>query len=364
MLARSVERQTRKNIMKNRVAATAVLALFASAALAQVKPFEGVTLRVGTYGGAWGDAVKSNVGAKMEAMGAKVEYVIGNPAENFSKIVAARGRAVPIDVMEIGPAERQAMSRNGFLEEIPAAKITNLPKLSVQIVDKTAIAHQMVQNGILVRSDKFRAENLPVPKRFEDLQDPRLTNRVAFPDVVNPQHWPAVASLAVVAGGNESTPEKGFEQALKMKPLYFYGAATEFAQKISMGDVVAAPSHAGMAVRLHNAGLQVEFIHPQIGSKKGELEFNYLAIVKGTRNVDAAAAFINAFLDTQVQADFAKPMGVVPVNKESRALLQADPVMSRFMLLSDADLANAFTMDWGKVDVEKWRAAWARGVTK
>jgi spermidine/putrescine-binding protein len=131
-----------------------------------------------------------------------------------------------------------------------------------------------------------------------------------------------------------------------------------------MGDVIAAPWHAGMAVRLHNAGQQVAFIHPQIGSKKGEVEYNYLGIVKGSKNVAAAAAFINAFLDTKVQADFAKPMGVVPVNKESRALLQKDPVISQYMLLSDADLANAFSMDWSKVDVEKWRASWARAVTK
>jgi len=357
--------------MKNRIVritvqafATATIALTGAEALAQAKPFDGVTLRVGTYGGPWGDAVKSVVGDKLEAMGAKVEYVIGNPAENFSKVVAARGRAVPIDVMEIGPAERLAMSRNGFLEEIPAGKITNLPKLSVQIVDKTAIAHQMVQNGILIRTDKFKVDNLPVPKRFEDLLDPKFANRLAFPDVVNPQHWPAVTAMATVAGGSEATPEKGFAEALRMKPLYFYGAATELVQKITMGDVIGAPWHVGMAVRLHNAGQQVDFIHPQIGNKKGEVEYNYLGIIKGSKNVDAAAAFIDAFLETQAQADFAKPMGVVPVNKEARALLQKDPVMNRYMLLSDSDLANTFSMDWTKVDVEKRRATWARTVAQ
>lgn len=357
--------------MKNRVvqitvqlASAAAMAMTASTALAQAKPFEGVTLRVGTYGGPWGEAVNANVGKKLEAMGAKVEYVIGNPAENFSKIVTARGRALPIDVMEIGPAERLAMTRNDFLEDLPADKIPNLSKLSVQIVDKKAIAHQMVQNGVLIRSDKFKAESLAIPKRFEDLQDPKLANRIAFPDVTNPQHWPAVTAMASVVGGSEATPEKGFEQAMKMKPLYFYSAATELVQKITMGDVIAAPWHVGMAVRLHNAGQQVDFIHPQIGNKRGEVEYNYLGIVKGSKNVDAAAAFINAFLDTQVQADFAKPMGVVPVNKESRALLQKDPVMNRFMLLSDSDLANAFSMDWTKVEVEKWRNTWARTVTK
>lgn len=346
------------------IAAAAALTLPASAALAQAKPFEGVTLRVGTYGGPWGDAVRNLVGKKIEAMGAKVEYVVGSPAENFSKIVSARGRAVPIDVIEIGAAERVAMTRNDFLEDLPTAKIPNLSKLGVQVADKKAIAHVMVENGIVIRTDKFTAEKLATPKRFEDLQDPKLAHRVAFPDVTNPQHWPVVTALAVDSGGNEATPEKGFEQAIRMKPLYYYAAATDVVQKITMGDVIAAPTHAGVAIRLQNAGQAVEFIHPQIGNKRGSVEYNFLGIVKGTKNMDAAAAFVNAFLETQAQVDFAKLNGVVPTNREARALLQKDPVMSRFMLLNDSDLSNTFSMDWNKVDVEKWRSTWARAVTQ
>jgi len=345
-------------------AAVAALTLPAAAALAQAKPFEGVTLRVGTYGGPWGEAVQNLVGKKIEAMGAKVEYVVGSPAENFSKIVSARGRAVPIDVIEIGAAERVAMSRNDFLEDLPQAKIPNLSKLSVGVVDKKAIAHAMVENGILIRADKFAAEKQALPKRFEDLQSPKLANRVAFPDVTNPQHWPVVTSMAFAAGGGEATPEKGFEQAVRMNPLYYYAAATDLAQKLTMGDVVAAPAHAGLALRMHNAGQNVEFIHPQIGSKRGSVEYNFLGIVKGTKNMEAAAAFVNAFLDAQAQAEFAKLAGIVPTNRDARVVLQNDPVMKRFMLLSDSDLANTFTMDWGKVDVEKWRTTWARTVTK
>src|SRR5690606_38926422 len=130
----------------------------------------GVTLRVGTYGGVWKDAVDQHVSKKLEAMGAKIEYVIGNPAENFSKIIAARGQSVPIDVMELGPVEQMAMSRNDFLEDLPVDKIPTLSEVSVQVVDGKAIAHQMVENGILYRTDKFESENLPVPKTFEDLQ--------------------------------------------------------------------------------------------------------------------------------------------------------------------------------------------------
>ncbi len=344
-------------------AITIALTVPMTSAFAQAR-LDGVTLRVGTYGGGWKDAVHANVGSKLEALGAKVEYVVGNPAENFSKVVTARGRAVPIDVMEIGPAERLAMTKNDFLEDLPVEKIPNLSKVSVKVADKKAIAHQMVQNGILYRVDRFNAEQLPIPKRFEDLATPKLANKIAFPDVTNPQHWPAVAAMASDAGGSEATPEKGFEEALKMKPLYFYASATELAQKMSLGDVIAAPWHAGMAVRLANSGQDVGFVHPTIGGKRGEVEYNYLGIIKGTKNTEAAAAFINAFLETQAQAEFAKVMGVVPVNGEARAVLMKDPVASKFMLLSDKDIAGAYTMDWSKVDVEKWRASWTRTVSK
>ena len=42
-----------------------------------------------------------------------------------------------------------------------------------------------------------------------------------------------------------------------------------------------------MAVRLANAGQQMGVVHPTLGDKKGEVEFNFLGIVKNTKNKDA-----------------------------------------------------------------------------
>ncbi|MDP4026584.1 extracellular solute-binding protein [Methylobacterium sp. NEAU 140] len=328
------------------------------------KRFDGVTLRVGVFGGGWKDAVHANVGTKLEAMGAKVEYVPGNPSDNFAKIVAARGNNVPIDVMEIGPAERIAMTRNGFLEDLNQEQIPNLAKTSVKIVEGKAVPYHMVQNGIIYRADRFKSLNIPVPTTLTDLDKAIYAGKTAFPDVANPQHWPAVTMLARANGGSESSPEPGFEAAKKTHPLYYYVAAVELAQKMSMGDVIAAPWHAGMAVRMTNAGQEMGMVHPTLGDKRGEIEFNYLGVVKGTKNREAATAFINEFLATQAQADFARPMGVAPVNIEARKILMEDPVISRFMLLSEEDLAKTYTMDWDKVNVERWRAGWLRAVNK
>ncbi len=265
------------------------------------------------------------------------------------------------------------MSRENLLEDLPASKILNIFKISLEVADKKTIrhqidrktvAHQIVQNGILFRSDRFKAEKLAIPQRFEDLISPALVGRIAFPDVTNPQHWPAISSLSNVAGTDEANPVKGMEKAVGMKPLYFYSAATELVQRFADGDVIAAPSHVGMAIRLHNSGQSVDFVHPVIGAKRGEVEYNYLGIVKGSKSIGAAAAFINTFLDTEAQAGFAKPMGVVPVNREARQLLLKDPVMSRFMLLSDRELINTYSMDWSKVDTDQWRASWRKAISR
>jgi putative spermidine/putrescine transport system substrate-binding protein len=344
--------------------AAAVVGVHPQEASAQQRRFDGVTLRVGTFGGSWKDAVDSQVSRKLEALGMKVEYVIGNPAENFSKVIAARGRAMPIDVMELGPAEHIAMSKNDFLETIPRAALPNASKLPSQIVEANAVAHLMIQNGIVYRSDIFAAEKIAVPQTYGDLANPKLAGRVAFPDVSNTQHWTAVSALAYQNGGNEGSFQKGFAKVLEIKPLYYFSAASELAQKFSSSDVIAAPWHAGWGVRLERAGQKVAFVHPRVGNKVGAVEYNYLAIVKGSKNVEAAAAFINAWLDTAAQTEFAKLTGSTPTNREARAQIANDATLRKFMLLTDKELENAFVVDWSKIDQQQWRNEWARTIQK
>ncbi len=56
---------------------------------AQEERFDGVTIRVGTWGGSWRDRMQELIGAEFEKRGGKVEYVIGNALENFNKLKRA-----------------------------------------------------------------------------------------------------------------------------------------------------------------------------------------------------------------------------------------------------------------------------------
>lgn len=323
--------------------------------------FDGVTLRVGTFGGSWKDAVQEQVGKKLEAMGAKIEYVIGNPGENLAKIIAARGQS-PIDVMEIGPAERVGMLKNDFLVDIPARLVPNAAKLPKNIVEAKLVPHLIIENGIVYRVDKFKEAGVAPPVQYSDLTNPKLAGRTAFPDVTNTQHWTAVTGLAYDSSASEADPGAGFKRVVQSKPLYYFSAAAELAQKFTTGDVIAAPWHAGWAVRLSRAGQDVAFAHPIVNGKKGAIEYNYLGIPKGAKNVEAAAAFINAFLDPQAQAAFARATGVVPVNPDARKELAADPVLAKFMLLKDEEINGAFVVNWDRVNQEQWRSDWNRSV--
>lgn len=331
---------------------------------AYAQDFNGVTLRVGTYGGTWRDAVDKYVGKKLEEKGIRIEYVLGNPADNFAKIIAARGQHPPIDVMEIGPAERVLMLDADVLAEIPTTGITNLTKLSAKTVEPKLIPHIIVQNGIVYRSDVFKQENIEAPAKYSDLANEKLANRVAFPDVTNTQFWTAATSLAYEAKGNETTPEAAFTEISKIRPLYYFSAATELAQKFSLGDVVAAPWHVSWAIRLTRAGMEVGFANPTVGDRRGAIEYNYLGIVKGTENAEAAAAFIDAFIETNAQAEFGNAMGVVPTNKDARGKLAQDPLLANIMMLKDSDLDQAFIVDWSKINQQDWRSKWARSPNK
>src|SRR3954452_24821520 len=96
------------------VAATLLLAsLAATTTAAEDKRFDGVTLRVATYGGPWKDTLQQVVGAELEKLGAKVEFITGAPSAHLAKLVASRGKAPLFDLMEVDEPSAPLFLRTG-----------------------------------------------------------------------------------------------------------------------------------------------------------------------------------------------------------------------------------------------------------
>src|SRR5262245_16660205 len=96
-------------------AALALAGTWAAGPVAAGK-FDGVTVRVGTFGGKWRDIVDAYVAKPFEKEGGKIEYVLGQPANNMAKLIAARGQEPPFDILE---------TMDNFLPQLAAGSFTD-----------------------------------------------------------------------------------------------------------------------------------------------------------------------------------------------------------------------------------------------
>ena len=110
----------------NQMLVSAVVALGVSAGgVAQAGEFDGVTLKVATWGGSWKENIVNKIVPKFEAMGGEIEFVTGSPQSNLAKLIAARGRA-PFDVMEVLDAqEKDFFVSHDFIQQIDPSNMSN-----------------------------------------------------------------------------------------------------------------------------------------------------------------------------------------------------------------------------------------------
>lgn len=131
--------------------------LVVSAAQAQSSD---VTLRVATFGGLAGDVERAYVGNRMTRMtGVKMEWIDGNPSDQFAKMLAARGRDAPFDVVLLDDAVQDAAIRAGVLAKLDPARVSNLQKIyplarNADGYGPDAILYSI---GIVFNKDKLKA---------------------------------------------------------------------------------------------------------------------------------------------------------------------------------------------------------------
>ena len=361
-----------KTMKITRIAAFAVVAAglaFGSAggAVAAEKPFEGVNLRVGTFGGPWTKIQQELLQPKMEAMGATVTYIAGSPQINMAKLIAARGGEPPMDMLEILDAIVPDMKAGEFLQPIDAAQIPNVMHLAEGQYNDLMVANWTTQEGICYNAAKFEELGIPAPKTYSDLGDPKLAGRVQIPDIVSGGGLAAVAGFSFANGGDLDNIKPGLDAIASLKALKFWKRGAEALTQLKSGDIYAAVIHAGWCVRAANAGMNVASTHPVIDADtKGVIKQGWMGIVKGIdpKAAKAAHAYINMFIDAKFQEEFAIKRGVVPENQMAIKDLSANPVLKKMMILEPGEIAGMLRIDYSEVNVSDWNDQWNRTVTK
>ncbi len=334
---------------------------------AQEPRFDGVVLRVATWGGIWRDTLHDLIGKELEKRGAKLEYVLGGPRDNLARLIAARGRDVPFDLIEqLVDDVKPQLLEGQFLEELNFANLPNGQDLDPSQRDRYTVATTVSEHGIVYNAKKFEELGIPKPERLKDLFHPKLAGRVSFPDINVGPAINGIIGFAIEAGGDESNIEPGLELIKQLKVASFWRSSVELETRFNTGDVWVAWWHAGGAVQLKTTGVgaSVATSFPNVRDKHGMLAITWAGIPKGGKARRAAEFYINRYLDPEVQATFSQRMGVVPVNKAALARLAADPALRRLMLLDPAQIRNMYYLDRAKINqadlVNKWNRVMAR----
>lgn len=350
------------------------VAAFASTALtgiedvhAQAKPFEGVTLRVATFGGPWRDDQVKYIAPKLEAMGAKVEYVIGSPQDNLAKLIAARGREAPFDVFEILDAQFDTVLEGGFLAPVDYNIVKNSQFLEPWQRHPNAIANWTTQEVICYDKGKFAELGIPAPTTYKDLAHEKLAGRVMIPDITSGGGLANFAGIAYAAGGDVNNVKPGLELIRSLKALKFWKAGGDVVTAFKSGDIYAAIAHAGWCLRaIKTVGANVTSVHPRINAEKtGVIKLGWMGVVKGSKNAAAAMHYLNGFVDEEFQVAFAKTSGVWPVNRPAiQRLRTEDPVFVALNKIEKADTDRMLRIDYKGVNVNSWYDQWNRSVSR
>jgi putative spermidine/putrescine transport system substrate-binding protein len=331
---------------------------------ARAADFDGQTLRVGTWGGSWRDSLEKTVGTKIEARGAKIDYVLDSPTGNTAKLIAARGRSAPIDNMEGAPELQASLIEAKLIQKLDVSAIPNAKSLLPFARGEYGVITLATLDGVVYNTAKYQELGLPPPAKYSDLINDKLAGRVAFPDINHTQHWNAVVGLAYEAGGDERTLIKAIDLVNQMKPANFYGSSVDLATKFGAGEIWAAPWHAGFVVRLKRTGLPVAIGYTHFGAKYAALWPVLHHIISDSPNTKIAEAFLDTYLSPEAQFEHTKFTGSLPMNPDARTRLSTDSENKDVLMFSDQELSNAYLIDFTKVDLPKWREAWNRDVKR
>lgn len=317
---------------------------------AQEPRFDGVTLRVATFGGGWDKAVHELIGQEIEKRGGKVVYVVGPPRDNLAKLIASRGNA-PFDIIEMDDKTYLDAMSGGFLEKIRLDRIANRTDLDADAFGDYKVGAWVVQEGLLYLPDKFKEAGIPTPTRYSDLANPKLAGKVSFADVAAPGTIHILVSMAVDKGGSEANMKAAYDELRKINASRYWKLAADAQQQLAAGDVWVSTMHQGHAAQALNKGVPVAFVHPKSGDKVGILRPGWLGMVKGTKVQDAAEYFINAYIDAKAQEALAIQRGVVPVSNKARdAIAKGNARMKETSLLKPEEIKAMLRVDMEKLD--------------
>ena len=323
--------------------------------------FDGVEVRVASFGGKWRKLIESTVGEAFAKEGGKMIYVAGSPSPNFAKLIASRGAEPPFDLMETTDDFLPPLLAKGYLDEIDFSKVPNGSALASQDKSKHWVKTWTTQSSIIYNTEKFKEHGIPVPKKYADLKHPKLQGKISIPDIAGGGVMPCLVGMALEGGGDESNIQPALDLIASLDVKAFWKGNSGLRTLLKSGDVWAACAGVHTMGRLLGvAPLWATHVEVKPGIH-GVLKQGWLVKIKGGKNDAARDWIVNHFISEAHQRGVMKGW-LLSSREDILADFAKDPSMS-FMRLKPDEVKNMYSIDFAKVDRSSYTEQWNRTVT-
>ncbi len=295
-----------------------------------------------TFPGAWEEAHRSILvpAYRKATNNAGVNLVASLAVDTVSKIIASKNNP-PFDVIILDEGPYLAALQHDIFEKIPTDKLTNLKDIPKHFIDSSGLgvfcSGQII--GIAYNTDKIKTP----PKSWNDLLKPEYKGRVGLTGMGPTLGAVWMAEMARLNGGSETNLEPAFAWLKKLMPNIGAIAPNPgaLASLFQQGQIDISMHYNNNVGDMQSKGVPIALAQPDTG---WILIRSSMHIVKNTKNVDLAAAYLNASISPEVQAKMGDaPYMLVPTNSK---VPLSKPL--QHYAKDNAALAKMNTIDWAK----------------
>ena len=304
---------------------------------------QGKSVSATTYPGAWESAHRGILlPAFSKATGATTNLVASLAVDTVSKIVASRNNP-PFDVIILDEGPYLASIAQDIFEKIPTEKMPFMKDIPERFIDPRGlgvfVSGQII--GIAYNTQKIKKP----PTSWNDLLKPEYKGRVGLASMGSTLMSAWMAEIAKLNGGSEENLEPAFDFVKKLLPNVSAVAANPGAlATLFQQDQIDISVHYNNNVGdLQGKGIPVALARPDTGWIHIK---STMHIVKNSKNVDLAAAYINAAISPEVQTKMAEdPYIVVPTSAKAAFSKGLAPYAK-----SMAEVEAMRGIDWAKLN--------------
>lgn len=278
--------------------------------------------------------------AYQKAGGGVVNLVPLLAVDTVSKIVASKANP-PFDVIILDEGPYLAALQHDIYEKIPAARLPNLQDIPPAFIDPRGlgvfVSGQVI--GIAYNTERIKTP----PRSWLDLLKPEYKGRVGLAGMGSTLMSAWMVEMARLNGGSEDDMEPAFQFLKKLLPNVGAIAANPgaLASLFQQGQIDISVHYNNNVGDMASKGVPIALAKPDTGWL---LIQSTMHIVKNSKNVDQAAAYLNAAISAEVQQKMVEPPYlVVPTNAKvgfSSALQRQVRDMAELQTLKRIDWAR------------------------